>query len=96
LAVLLTSSEKMLQDIRQRGYATQARNVYTATPGKTSSIAMPLFKDGHAIGALGMIFFASAVTMAEAEARFVPHIRETARAISEEMGSGPHYPPVDT
>lgn len=95
LAVLLTSSEKMLQDIRARGYATQARNVYTATPGKTSSIAMPLFMDGHAVGSLGLIFFASAVTMADAEARFVPHIRETARAISADLGSGAHYPPLD-
>ncbi|WP_416906765.1 MAG: helix-turn-helix domain-containing protein [Polymorphobacter sp.] len=94
LAVLLTSSEKMLTDIRTKGYATQARNIYTATPGKTSSIAMPLFKDGVAIGALGLIFFASAFTMAEAEERFVPHIRETARAISAELGSGDVYPPV--
>jgi IclR family mhp operon transcriptional activator len=93
LAVLLTSSEKMLSDIRAKGFATQARNAYTATPGKTSSIAVPLFKDGHVIGSMALIFFASAVSMAQAEARFLPGLVATARAISEALGSGPIYPP---
>lgn len=93
LAVLLTSSEKMIQDIRAKGYATQARNAYTATPGKTSSIAVPLFKDDHVIGAMALIFFASAVPMAEAEARFVPALQETARAISAALNTTTEYPP---
>ena len=93
MAVLLTSSEKMLDEIRVRGFATQARNAYTATPGKTSSIAVPLFQDNKVAGSLALIFFASAVSMAEAEGRFVTALQETAAQISTELGSGPDYPP---
>ncbi len=85
MAVLLTSNERMLDDIRARGFATQARNAYTATPGKTSSIAVPLFQNDTVVGALALIFFASAVSMAEAEGRFVAALQETARAISAEL-----------
>ncbi|OYU15157.1 MAG: IclR family transcriptional regulator [Alphaproteobacteria bacterium PA4] len=85
MAVLLTSSEKMLMDIRARGFATQARNAYTATPGKTSSIAVPIFQNGRVCGALALIFFASAVSMAEAEGRFVDELKAVAAAISEAL-----------
>jgi IclR family mhp operon transcriptional activator len=85
MAVLLTSNERMLDDIRARGFATQARNAYTATPGKTSSIAVPLFQNDTVVGALALIFFASAVSMAEAEGRFVAALQGTARAISIEL-----------
>lgn len=89
MAVLLTSNERMLQDIRARGFATQARNAYTATPGKTSSIAVPLFQNDRVVGALALIFFASAVSMAEAEGRYVAALQDTAKAISAELGSRP-------
>ena len=88
MALLLTSDEKMLADIRARGFATQARNAYTATPGKTSSIAVPLFEHGRAVGALALIFFASALSMADAEGRYVEALKATAQAISEELGAG--------
>ena len=86
MAVLLTSNERMLADIRARGFATQARNAYTATPGKTSSVAVPLFQNDRVVGALALIFFASAVSMAEAEGRFVMALQDTARVISGELG----------
>ena len=87
MAVLLTSQGRMLQDIRARGFATQARNTYTATPGKTSSIAVPLREHGRVIGALTLIFFASAVSMKEAEGRFVAALQDTANAIATDLGS---------
>lgn len=86
MAVLLTSNERMLAEIRERGFATQARNAYTATPGKTSSIAVPLFQNDRVVGALALIFFASAVSMAEAQDRFVEALQETARAIARDLG----------
>jgi IclR family mhp operon transcriptional activator len=93
MAVLLTSNERMLDDIRAKGYGTQARNAYTPQPGKTSSISVPLFNDQRVVGAMVLIYFASAITMAEAETRYVPSLKETARLISAEMGAGPIYPP---
>jgi IclR family transcriptional regulator, mhp operon transcriptional activator len=85
MAVLLTSNERMLAEIRERGFATQARNAYTATPGKTSSIAVPLFEGDRVVGALALIFFASAVSMAEAQDRFVAALQGTARAIARDL-----------
>lgn len=89
MALLLTSQGRMLQDIRARGFATQARNTYTATPGKTSSIAVPLRQHNRVIGALALIFFASAVSMKEAEARFVAALQDTANAIAADLGAIP-------
>ncbi len=85
MAVLLTSNERMLAEIRERGFATQARNAYTATPGKTSSIAVPLFEGERVVGALALIFFASAVSMGEAQDRFVKALQDTARAIARDL-----------
>ncbi|MFQ3665909.1 MAG: helix-turn-helix domain-containing protein [Sphingomonadaceae bacterium] len=78
---LLLSDPGLLHRIRAAGYATQARNSYTANPGKTSSIAVPVLNDGKVAGALALIFFASAMKMREAEERFVPALVETAQAI---------------
>lgn len=82
LAVLLTQDDTMLMAIRNKGYAVQARNAYTVVPGKTSSIAVPLFKGEQICGALALIFFAAAMPMAQAEALFVDDLRATADAIS--------------
>jgi len=94
LAVLLTSSQRMLDEIRAKGYGTQARNAYTPQPGKTSSLSVPLFNERRVVGAMVLIYFASAITMAEAEARYVPMLKTTAQMISEEMGAGEVYPPA--
>ncbi|QMW21890.1 IclR family transcriptional regulator domain-containing protein [Sandaracinobacteroides saxicola] len=90
MATLLTRDSRTLEDIRTRGYATQARNSYTATPGKTSSLAVPLFRQ-HAgggqelVGAMALIFFASAMPMARAEAQFIPDLKRTATLIAADM-----------
>jgi len=94
MAVLLTSSARLLEDIRAKGYGTQARNAYTPQPGKTSSISVPLFNDRRVVGVLVLIYFASAISMAEAEARYVPLLKQTAQRISAEMGAGLVYPPA--
>ncbi len=85
MARLLLSDRKLLSDIRAAGYATQARNVYTATPGKTSSIAVPLFRRGRVAGALSLIFFASAMTMRDAQARYVEPLKARAERVSAEL-----------
>ncbi len=85
LAGLLLRDDTMLGAIRNRGYATQARNSYTAVPGKTSSIAVPLTKDGRVHGSLALIFFAAAMPMARAEAQFVDDLKATAEAITADL-----------
>ncbi len=86
MALLLTSNDAMLAAIRAQGYATQARNAYNATPGKTSSIAVPLFAGERVVGALALIFFASALPMRDAEARYVEPLKRGAQAIAAALG----------
>ena len=85
LAALLLHDDSLLGAIRASGYATQALNSYTAVPGKTSSIAVPLFKGDQIRGSLALIFFAAAMPMARAEALFVTDLRATAAAIAAEL-----------
>lgn len=85
MAQLLLRDDTMLDAIRARGYATQARNVYTATPGKTSSIAVPLFRGEAVAGAMALVFFASAMPMRQAEERYVGAMKATADKISERL-----------
>jgi IclR family transcriptional regulator, mhp operon transcriptional activator len=85
LAGLLLHDNTMLSAIRAQGFATQARNSYTAVPGKTSSLAVPLFKGDQIRGALGLIFFAAAMPMSRAQELFVDDLKATAAAIGADL-----------
>jgi IclR family transcriptional regulator, mhp operon transcriptional activator len=82
MATLILSQDKLLREIRQNGFATQSRNAYTANPGKTSSLAVPILRDGQAVGALVLIFFSVAMPMEKAIEQFVGPLKETANFIS--------------
>ncbi len=84
-AVKQFESPTFIRRQRSQGYATQKHNVHTENPGKTSSIAVPLFQGNDVAGALSLIFFASAMKMGEAEMRFVPELQATAAAIGKEL-----------
>jgi IclR family transcriptional regulator, mhp operon transcriptional activator len=85
MAKLLMSSDTLFQEIRRNGYATQARNAYTANPGKTSSIAVPLFKDGKISGALVLVFFSVAMSMKTAIEQFAEPLKAAGEAISADL-----------
>ena len=74
--------------IREAGFAHRGRNRFTDTPGRTSSIAVPIFQDGHVFGALTMVMFASAMTMGEAAKRYAPFLKSAAEQISQELEGG--------
>jgi len=95
MTALLANSEAMLDEIRVRGFSTQLRNLYTSMPSKTSSIAVPQFQNNRVIGSLTLVFLAPALSMAEAEGRFVAPLKATASMISAELGSGVDYPPAN-
>jgi IclR family mhp operon transcriptional activator len=71
--------------IREQGYAAVSRTHYSANPGRTSSIALPLFEGDALLGSLAMVFFANAVSVPDAIKRFLAPLRETAAQISREM-----------
>lgn len=85
MATLLLSNDNLLREVRRQGYATQSRNAYTANPGKTSSIAVPLFRGEEVAGAITIIFFSVAMPMEKAVEQFLAPLIQTARAISTEL-----------
>ena len=74
-----------IDSIRSLGYSVQGRNHYNRTPGKTSSIALPIFMDGAFQAAMTMVFFVSAMTIETALARYLDDLMATAAAISREL-----------
>ncbi len=70
-----------LERIRAEGHATYERNMHSQTPGKTSSISVPVQVDDQLQGTLTMIFFASAMPMDEALRRYLAELRQSAKAI---------------
>jgi IclR family mhp operon transcriptional activator len=75
----------MLSEIRNNGYAIHRRSRYNATPGKTSSIAVPVFAKGHLVGILALSFFASALTMEEALAQYRDPLIAAGKAASRDL-----------
>ena len=73
--------------IRQQGYATATRTQYSANPGKTSSIAVPIFQNERLLGALTMVFFANALSIPDAIRRFLQPLRDCAETIGSEMAA---------
>lgn len=84
-AAMLLRDDFMLRQIRAAGYAAQARNTYTAVPGKTSSLAVPIIKNGEIRGALALIFFVAAMPLSRAATLYVPDLQATADAIAAEL-----------
>ena len=87
MATLLLSNDGLLRDVRKNGFATQARNSYTANPGKTSSIAVPIFRDGQVSGAIVLIFFSVAMSMEKAIDQFSGPLKDIAETISRELAA---------
>jgi IclR family mhp operon transcriptional activator len=78
-------SVNTLNKIRDEGYAAIGWGQHNHTPGKTSSIAVPIFRDGKFEAALTLIYFAAAMKQGEAVERYLPDIKATAEAISAEL-----------
>lgn len=74
-----------VERIREQGYAIVARTAYSANPGKTSSIAVPLFTGDELLGTLTLVFFSAAMPIGQAITRFLDQLRESAQLIGEEM-----------
>lgn len=88
VGLVLLSDGVALQNIRDAGYAIQARNLYNSEPGKTASIAVPVFDiENNLIGTMALIYFASAIKPNEAAEQFLHKLQETAGEISKTLGA---------
>jgi IclR family mhp operon transcriptional activator len=90
----LAESGVIFDEIRTSGYATQGKNRYTVTPGKTSSIAVPIMRNGKIMAALTLIFFAKAMKIEDAVVAYLSDMNQTAadimRDLSEEQSTRTH------
>jgi IclR family transcriptional regulator, mhp operon transcriptional activator len=75
--------------IRQQGFAIQGRNHFNLTPGKTSSIAVPIFLNGAFEAAMTMVFFVSAMKLDAALESYLEELKATAAAISHDLSEAP-------
>lgn len=76
-----------VERIRADGYAMQGRNHFNLTPGKTSSIAVPIFRNGYFEAAMTMVFFIAAMKLSEALEKYLDELKATAAAISHDLSN---------
>ena len=74
-------SNHTIEAIREKGYAVYVRGLHTTTPGKTSSISVPIFAHGMVCASLPLTIFASAMPLEKAIKNFVGEMKATAHVI---------------
>lgn len=92
LTLSMFESGKLVERIREDGYATHDRNRISQTPGKTSSMSVPLFDSGRLVAILTLTFFSSSMTMAEALKRYMPDLKAVAMEISDTVTADSQMP----
>jgi IclR family mhp operon transcriptional activator len=95
LTLRLLESGALVEDIRKVGYAVKGRNRHTESPGKTSSIARPIFGLNGVVGSIVIIFFSSAMKIDEAVTRYDDDLRRAAEEISRALIAA-EAPPAGT
>jgi IclR family mhp operon transcriptional activator len=75
-------SDTYVDAIRTDGYAIRDYNRFTNTPGRTSSIAVPVFHHGEVYAALTLVYFAVSMDREKAVNRYVADLRSAAAAIT--------------
>jgi IclR family mhp operon transcriptional activator len=85
LTMRLLDSGGLIEEIRKVGYAVKGRNRYTETPGKTSSIARPIFGVNGVVGSIVLIFFSTAMKIDDAVTKYDDDLRRTAEEISKAL-----------
>ena len=83
LARLRSNAERLINDVRQNGYASAAGT----SDVKVSSIAVPVRTPNSIVGAVNIIFFRSAMTIAQAVERYLEPLRVCADQIMKELSA---------
>lgn len=83
--ILENIQDSLFDIIRQDGYASAIRNQHTKDPGKTSSIAVPLFHKERIVGCLTLIFFSTSMRVADAYAKYKDAFIEAQTAINHDL-----------
>jgi IclR family transcriptional regulator, mhp operon transcriptional activator len=76
----------LVQSIRENGYCLGQYNRFTDTPGRTSSIAVPVMVDGHLVACVVLVFFSVAMKGDTALEKYLLPLLELAQEIAVECG----------
>ncbi len=87
LMLTMFESGQLVKRIREDGYATNDRTLYSAEPGKTSSISVPIFENNEIFATLTLTYFSSAMSLSEAVKRYVEELKGVAGNISNALSS---------
>lgn len=79
--LLLQDVNAFLRPFQDSGFAFHSYNEHTKDPGKTSSLAVPIFVDGELKAAMGLIYFSSAMGKAEAAEKYVLQMQQAAKRL---------------
>ncbi len=80
---------RLLSRTRAEGYALNLRNPRTKSPGKISTIAVPVVTAERFIGSLAMHYIDSALSPAEVVTRYLDRLSRTARRIGTALEDAP-------
>lgn len=69
---------EQIRRAQDRGYAAYERSRFNPTPGKLSTVAVPVFHEDKALGALALSFFANAMPLQQAIDRYIPRLQAIA------------------
>lgn len=78
-------SGEFVERVRTDGYVVREYNKFTNTPGRTSSIAVPIFHQGEVCGALTLVFFSVSMRNETAVERYVPDLKKAALAVTRKL-----------
>ena len=84
-AVKLARQPGYFDEMKQSGIAHRARNTFAEPVGRNSAIAAPIYLGDRAVGALALVFFASAMSAEEAITAFGNTVIRRAQAISDAL-----------
>lgn len=85
LTLQLLRSDDFTNKIREQGHAMRGHNQFTNTPGRTSSIAVPIFEGGDVCAALTLVYFSVAMRPEAALSRYLDALKAAAEAITGQM-----------
>ena len=74
-----------LEKIRSEGFAAVGWGRHNRTPGKTSSIAVPIFREGRFAASLTMIYFSASMKQSIAIERYVNTLKSSAESITRAL-----------
>jgi len=81
----IVEEPEFLPQIRRQGYASHARVAHNEAPGRTSSLAVPVFVGGKLEASLALVYFEKSMSEAQAIERYTEPLQQAAARISEEM-----------